>query len=105
MLVAVGLLAGCATATPMPRPAHVPETAWTPCADEATAQVGPGTLERGMNALDATSPSLAMTGGALLGLAGDALTDAIAPDPATAQAWKWNHAVGVCLRVRGISLP
>jgi hypothetical protein len=46
-----------------------------------------------------------MAGGAVLGLAGRALSDAIAPDPDTATAWRWNHVMRLCLEDRGIRLP
>jgi hypothetical protein len=100
-LLVLGVMVGCAAATRMDRPAHVPLTAWEPCTVETARRLG--TDPAGTAALWAMPA--AMDGGAAVALAGRALSDAIAPDPETALAWRWNHAMRLCLEDRGIRLP
>ena len=86
-------------------PADIPETVWAECADDVerrlTENLSPAVLDPG-----STSPlGVGVVGGAVLGEAGRAITDAVAPDAATADAWRWNHAMRLCLEDRGLRLP
>lgn len=99
-LLTLGLLAGCAPATRMTRPGHVPESVWVPCEADATRRMAPEATTTDVMVLPG-----GMAGAAALGLATAALSKAIAPDAATADAWGWNHVIWVCLRERGIPLP
>lgn len=112
------IVSGCASATRMARPAHVPEATWTTCDTEtATPPRYPGTARNRVEAsleLFAAGPPLSQPGAAVsaaaagalfAGAIGSAVTRAMAPDATTADAWSWNHTMRSCLEDRGIRLP
>src|SRR5262245_21699333 len=104
--LAIAIATGCGPATKMVRPAHVPVTTWDSCAAEADRRMGLAAATAGMNTLPTTGPmGTGMAGGAVLGMAAQGLTSAMAPDAATADAWGWNHVMNICLGERGIRLP
>jgi hypothetical protein len=91
----------------MTRPGHVPEGAWAQCETEAAWRLAPEATEAGLATMPSgmTPGGVGLVGGAALGLVGQIVTDAVAPDAGTAAAWRWNHVMRVCLEDRGVRLP
>lgn len=91
----------------MARPAHVPDAVWSLCDAEAEWRIAPEATAAGLASMPAgiTPVDVGMAGGAAIGLVGQAVTRAIAPDADTARAWSWNHVMKVCLENRGLRLP